>query len=75
MGQSESKQQVKQGGVVLSDSDKKAIRDAWQAFCKSHPEPGPVLFSALLDKHPGYGDMFNDFRDVPKDALTQVPMF
>ncbi|XP_075730726.1 uncharacterized protein LOC119181801 [Rhipicephalus microplus] len=38
----------------LSESDKGAIREAWHAFCNTHPDPGAVLFSALLDRHPEY---------------------
>ncbi|KAH8036106.1 hypothetical protein HPB51_017917 [Rhipicephalus microplus] len=59
----------------LSESDKGAIREAWRAFCNTHPDPGAVLFSALLDRHPEYQALFKQFRDVPRSGLVNVPFF
>ncbi|KAL3202711.1 hypothetical protein MRX96_012043 [Rhipicephalus microplus] len=59
----------------LSERDKGAIREAWRAFCNTHPDPGAVLFSALLDRHPEYQALFKEFRDVPKSGLVNVPFF
>ncbi|XP_075730727.1 uncharacterized protein LOC142774216 [Rhipicephalus microplus] len=59
----------------LSESDKGAIREAWRAFCNTHPDPGAVLFSALPDRHPEYQALFKEFRDVPRSGLVNVPFF
>ncbi|KAL3202714.1 hypothetical protein MRX96_012046 [Rhipicephalus microplus] len=59
----------------LSESDKGAIREAWRAFCNTHPDPGAILFSALLDRHPEYQALFKEFRDVPRSSLVNVPFF
>lgn len=75
MGQGSSTGETPDELRTLSDSEKTAIRAAWQAFCDSHPDPGAFLFSALLDRRPEYQALFRDLRDVPRSGLAKVPFF
>ncbi len=60
--------------VVLSDSQKYAIRSTWKLIEKDVTNNGIAVFLRIFDQNPEIKQLFS-FKDVWGDALLEHPKF
>ncbi|XP_065284516.1 uncharacterized protein [Dermacentor albipictus] len=60
---------------LLTERDKKLIRNSWRKFCERNPDYGMSIFMGMFAKHPEYLHLFPRFRDMELRALRDNAKF
>ncbi|XP_077531258.1 cytoglobin-1-like [Haemaphysalis longicornis] len=60
---------------LLSEREKKLVRDVWDAFCTKHRDYGSIILSSFFVAHPDLQKLFPAFRDKPVRTLKDDVKF